>query len=846
MFQLINVSIDSGKLGRNARTRLTQRQDPLFSWGARAEREHALQTARRLTVDGLWDSGWVPGGAQSLRYEGPALPAGKRIDFTLTIRDDAGNESEPYAGSFFYAKIDWKAPWIGIPGDTSEQVRFLTRAFTVKKPLADACLYACGLGYSSYCLNGAPVDDARLDPAFTEWKKTCQYVLFPELAPFMKVGENRLDAQLAAGWRYNPKSFLPERKDELPYDFTGPKALTAMLRLTYADGEVEWIYSDDTWRVGEGPLVSASLFDGVHYDAAKSVAFGQAAELVEGPKGAMRPMLVPPITEHTVRAPIAVWPKGDALILDFGQNLSGVLCVSLPASLRAGQRIVLTHSEELDEEGDLYRLTLRAAEAKDTYVAAGDDRDLSSWQPAFTYHGFRYAKIEGLGTGYDAMHNVMAVELRTDLETHSSFRCGNALVTKIHEICVETERGNMHSILTDCPQRNERMGWMNDATVRFEETPYNFDIGRMFPKIIRDFMDEQGADGAITCTAPFAFGSRPADPVCSSFLVAGLESVLHTGNLDIIREAYDKFEAWENCLLSHSDDYIVNYSYYGDWAAPLYACEYVDKHHPGARSVVTPGIFMSTGYSYLNCILLARFADWLNDRPAAARHLETAEKIKAALLEKWYDKTTGIMATGSQACQAFALCIGLIPESDAKKAAKVLHDDLVKRDYQITTGNLCSRYIMDVLTEHGYLADAWRLLTKETYPSIGYMIQQEATTVWERFELMKNADMNSHNHPMYAALDYYLYAYLAGVKPDEPGWSHFTVEPFLPEGLSSAQAVIDTVKGDIAVRWTRRYGARHLHVTVPFGTRATIRFGGQTHEVGSGFYAYSVPDESKA
>jgi alpha-L-rhamnosidase len=845
MLQLINVSIDHGRLGAQARSRMTERRDPLFSWGALSSRDGARQAACRLCTDGFWDSGWVEQAEQEIRYAGAPLPEGERVAFALTIRDDAGEESLPYHSHFFCAGVDWRAPWIGVVGDRSETVRYFSRPFHIARPVADACLYACGIGYSRWFLNGAPVDAAALDPAFTEWKKTCQYVMFPEIASLLRPGANELGAMLGAGWRHNPKVLPGVNPDEIPYDFCGPKMLTAMLRLTYEGGETEWICSDDAWHVGEGPLICTSLFDGVLYNAAREVIFSGNADVVEGPGGVLRPMLIPPIREHAARAPIACWKKGGAVVMDFGQNLAGVLRVALPENLSAGQEIVLTHAEELDEDGDLYTLTLRAAEAKDRYIAAGNMRDLAVWQPEFTYHGFRYAKIEGLGGGFDAARHVKAVELRTDLETRAHFRCGNALVTKIHEICVETERSNMHSILTDCPQRNERMGWMNDATVRFEETPYNFDTGRMFPKIIRDIIDEQGADGAITCTAPFAYGSRPADPVCSSFLMAGLGAALHGGDLDIVRETYEKFEAWENCLLAHSDGFIVNYSYYGDWAGPLYACEYIDKDHPGARAIATPGAYMSSGYSYLNCVLLARFADWLGRPGDAARHAETAKKIKDSVLYKWYDGKTGVMATGSQACQAFALCLGLIPPTDTAKAAKVLHDDLVRGEYRLTTGNLCSRYILDVLAEHGYLEDAWRLLTREAYPSLGYMIGQEATTVWERFELMKNPNMNSHNHPMYAAADYFLYAYLAGVKPVEPGWTRFIVEPYMPEGLFSAQAVVDTVKGEVSVRWTRRYGARHLHVTVPFGTTATIRFCGLTREVGSGFHAFTVEEEKE-
>ena len=213
------------------------------------------------------------------------------------------------------------------------------------------------------------------------------------------------------------------------------------------------------------------------------------------------------------------------------------------------------------------------------------------------------------------------------------------------------------------------------------------------------------------------------------------------------------------------------------------------------------------------------------------------------MLGRWYDAENAVMATGSQACQAFALWLGIIPEADAPRAARRIHDELAANGYRLTTGNLCSRYIRDVLSDNGYLEDAWRLITREEYPSIGYMIQQEATTVWERFELKKNPGMNSHNHPMYAAVDYWFYAYLCGIRPLAPGYERILIKPFIPEKLMSAQAVVDTVRGEVAVRWMKRYGALHLHVTVPFGARAVVELAGETHEVGSGFYTFSTPCE---
>ena len=247
---------------------------------------------------------------------------------------------------------------------------------------------------------------------------------------------------------------------------------------------------------------------------------------------------------------------------------------------------------------------------------------------------------------------------------------------------------------------------------------------------------------------------------------------------------------------------------------------------------------MSTGYHYLNNLLLEKFAQALGKTADEQMFRERAAAIRQAILEKWYDPETGKVATGSQGCQAFALWLEILPEEGRQKAADLLHQDLVEKEYQFTTGNLCTRYLYDMLTRYGYVEDAWKLITKETYPSLGYMIQQEATTVWERFELKKSASMNSHNHPMYGAVDYWFYAYLLGVKPTEAGWRRAQIRPWMPEGLLSAQGTIETVLGDVTVRWVKQYGQADLHVTIPFGMEAEVWTPEGSHTVGSGFYHY--------
>lgn len=315
---------------------------------------------------------------------------------------------------------------------------------------------------------------------------------------------------------------------------------------------------------------------------------------------------------------------------------------------------------------------------------------------------------------------------------------------------------------------------------------------------------------------------------------------MHTDNLDVLREYYENFAAWENYLLHRSEDWLVNYGCHGDWAGPSYAC-LTEQNGDRRFSAVTPPEYMAAGYSYLNCRLLQKMATGLDKNEEAQQWNARAIHICQAMIEKWYDQDTARICTGSQGAQAFALWLGIIPRADMYRAAERIHNELVANNYKITTGNLTTRYMMDVLTEYGYLEDAWTLITRTEYPSLGYMIQHEATTVWERFELKKDPGMNSHNHPMYGALDYWLFTYLCGIRLLSPGYEKVLIKPYMPVRLLSAQATLDTIRGPLTVRWMKKYGQRHLHVVVPFGTKALVEFGGQVREVGSGWHGFTMP-----
>ncbi len=843
MLNITKLWLDGGQLTTD-RSRIIDNGTPLIGWTVNSSVAGDSQAACRVSVtheaDLLWDSGWVEQSTQRITYAGAPLPACCPLQLQVAVRSTSGQMAISNVETFYNGRRPvWEGCWIAPGEDRPRAVVEYCKVFDLEDVPTDAVLYLAGIGYHKAYLNGFELDTAVMDPAHTNYTKTVHYTVLPNLDLYLQPGENVLVVQVAEGWRRIDSRFVDKNTKDAgrEIEFDGRPMLTAVLEWTDPSGEKQQLVTDGSWQWSYGPITETNIFDGETYDARVEEAVTCAPVVcVEGPGGELRPMTIPPILEQETYPAIDIFePAPGVFVADFGQNIAGVLRFALPRDLKPGQTITVSFMEFLDEDGTIYRAPLREAKQTDTYIASGDGRDLELWQPQFTYHGFRYAEIRGLDLV--ERDQLTAVALYTDVASGSSFRCGDPLINKIHQNAVQTEKANIHSILTDCPQRDERMGWMNDATVRFEETPYNFRIGRLFAKVVRDILNEQRPNGAITCCAPFVFGALPADPVCSSFLVAGAEALLHTGNLALIEEAFDGFAAWEDFLLSQSKDYIVQYSYYGDWAGPAYACASMEY----AISSTTPGILMSTGYSYFNCRTLATYARLLGRKADEEKYTDLAAKVRAAFLQEWWHAENGTVAAGSQGAHAFALWLDILPEEGRTAAAKALRDDLVEKNYMFTTGNLCTRYMMDMLARYGYVEEAWTLLHKTDYPSYGFMIQNEATTIWERFELKKDPGMNSHNHPMYGAVDMWFYRWLCGICPTAAGFDAVTIAPCYPTGLLSAQAVVDTVHGDVAVRWVRRYGQLHLYVRIPFGVSATVQLPEGPVSAGSGSHHYCWP-----
>jgi alpha-L-rhamnosidase len=617
------------------------------------------------------------------------------------------------------------------------------------------------------------------------------------------------------------------------------------IEITFVDG-TQMIVTSDThsgWTVNSnGPITSNSIYDGERYDARlemlgwntpefdiyESAAKGQEwrpAISVEEPGGKLVSQTMEPIKVVMDLEPVKLSnPSPGVYVYDFGQNISG--WVRLDVEGPRDTVVTMKFSELIYENGTINRENLRTAEAADTYILKGSGIEV--YEPRFTYHGFRYVQIEGF-PGEPKLDTVLARVVRSAVETTGSFKCSNELINRIQNCAVWTEADNLMGVPTDCPQRDERLGWLNDATVRTEEAFYNFKLINLFKKWEQDIADTQGKNtGVIADTAPFyRFGRKPADPVCISYLIIPWLTYLYYGDKKVLEVNYEGMKKWVEYLSDNSEDYITTYSTYGDWASPL-TQSVEGSAGAGAISAKTPGELMSTGFYYYSAFLMSKIAEVLGFKADGKHFEQLADFIKEAFNKKFLNKEQSYYATNNQASNVFPLYLGIVPEEHKQAVINhIVKDVMENNNGHLTTGNLCSRYIMDVLTEAGRIDVAYTLATQTTYPSWGYMIENGATTIWERWEYVTTGElcaMASHNHPMYASISAWFYKMLAGINVSEKGagFKEIIIKPYIPEELDFVEASIKTVRGVIKSNWTKTQDGISMNISVPFNCSALI------------------------
>jgi len=816
---------------------------PRFSWKVVTQERGSFQTGYQVLVSqnlenlerdigDMWDSGKVET-RQSLHvvYGGKPLQSRTRYYWKVRIWDQQGRVS-PYSApawfeTAFLSQEDWRGVWIASPSVSKlSSAPMFRKEFLLTKEISRARAYISGLGYYELRINGQKVGDHVLDPAWTDYTKRVFYVTY-DVTPYLRKGPNAIGVILGNGWF----AYSLTRMHPTPQ-------LLFQLHIEFQDGTEECIVSDRSWQVTvNGPIVENSIYHGEIYDARLEKPGwdmpGYTMDprewcipiIAEPPGGIMVAQFLEPIKVVQDVIPVNVSsPKPGIYVFDFGQNIAG--WVKLRVRGPKGTKVTMRFAELLYEDGTVNQENLRAARATDVYVLKGEGVEV--YEPRFTYHGFRYVQLEGLPEK-PGLEDVVGRVVRSSVKQIGSFRCSHELLNKIQQNAFWTEANNLHGIPTDCPQRDERLGWLNDMTVRAEAALYNFDLACLYTKWLDDIKDTQDpATGAIADTAPFrGYGRRPADPVAMSYLVVPWLLYVFYGDRQILEKHYEGMKRWIAYLEKATDEAgIVSYSYYGDWSPPL--TESVPGSiGAGALSATTPGVFVSTCLFYYGVLLLSKVAGVLGEHEDEEYYTSLAAKTREAINRVFLDAEAKTYATGSQTCHVLPLFLKLVPDEYDKDVLQNLVEDIEKRGGHLATGNLGSKYLMDVLSEYGRADVAYVLATQTTYPSWGYMVMQGATTMWERWEYVTGgwqAEMASHCHPMNATVSAWFYKTLGGIMPveEDPGFGRIIIRPYMPRDLTSVECVLQTLRGPVRSEWRRTSQGFVMNVAIPWNAMASI------------------------
>ncbi|MCS7120133.1 MAG: family 78 glycoside hydrolase catalytic domain [Nitrososphaerota archaeon] len=809
---------------------------PRLSWTLNHEERGRMQSAYQILVASwqenifndvgdMWDSGKVYSNkSTNIEYGGKLLESCKTYYWKVRWWDDKGRISPWSKIATFETGIlhqeEWKARWIS-------GGNLLRHRFILNGKVKSARAYVSGLGYYELRINGEKVGDRHLDPAWTDYEKVVLYSTY-DVSNMLRDGENVVGIILGNG-RYNVK---PHRRNSFKH-YGDPRAILQM-RIELTNGEQVLITTNEEWRAAKGPILEDDIYDGETYDARLEPkgwdlwgyddSEWDQAKIVDPPGGRLVSQATfPPIRAIRTVQPVNITnPKPGVFVFDFGQNFTG--WVRIIVSGARGTVVKLRFAEILNSDGTINTAPNVRAACTDTYILRGEG--LEVYEPRFTYHGFRYVEVTGF-PGVPNIFTLQGIVVHTDVRPSGSFLCSNQLVNSIHKNILWSQLSNLMSIPTDCPQRAERMGWLGDAQLTAEEAIYNFylDMASFYTKWLRDIALSQKEDGSLPDVAPPYWNFYPADPAWgTACIIIPWNLFLYYGDVRVLQENYGVMKKWVDFLNSKAEDYILKFSKYGDWCQP-----------GQVRSSITPGEVVSTLCYYEDILLLSNIARIIGKEDESKKYMEMAEKIKESFNKKYlkdgyYQPLKEILestttAAFSQTANCIPLFLDITPPEFRESVLKKLIDDITRvHDYHINTGIIGTRYLLETLTKFGHAETAYRILTQTTYPSWGYMIKEGATTLWERWEFLAGAGMNSHNHIMFGSIDVWLYKAIAGINadPENPGFEKIVIKPQFIKDLNHAGASINTHRGLIVSKWWRDVNSLMMEISIPVNSKAEV------------------------
>jgi alpha-L-rhamnosidase len=704
--------------------------------------------------------------------------------------------------------------------ENRKALSYLRKDFTLGKPIVKARLYATALGLYELHLNGQRVGDHLFAPDWTDYNKRARYQVY-DVTSLVKQGGNSLGGLVGNGWysgHIGNGGFQAYGK--VP-------ALFAQLEVTCGDGSVDRVITDSTWKIHPSPILSSDNMLGENYDARQEIAGWDQPGLdisdwtaaTERPESShsLDGQVDQPVRETGELQPKAVTEsKPGQWTFDLGQNMVGF--VRLKVSASAGTGITLRHAEMLNPDGTIYTRNLRGAPSVDTYICKGGG--VETWQPRFTFHGFRYVEVTGLPKA-PANDTVTGIVVGTAIPRTGEFSCSNPDINQLQSNIQWGMRGNYLAVPTDCPQRDERMGWMGDAQVFIRTAAYNGDIAAFFTKWLVDVDDAQKPDGEFTDISPApssgrgGFGGVPAWG--DAGVICPWTIYLMYGDKRILEQHLPAMARWVDWSKARATDLIRDRDRgpdYGDWLS---------------QGESTQKDLLGTAYFAYSTSLVAKAYRVTGNTAAANKYEQLFELIKAAFNHR-YVSADGHIQNGTQTDYCMALRFNLMPDDLRSKAAQYLADDVANHKDHLTTGFIGVSYLLPALCSEDKVDTAYRVFLQDTFPSWLFSVKHGATTIWERWDGwtpekgFQDPGMNSFNHYSLGSCGEWMFDTVAGigVDPDQPGFKHIIIRPRPGGNLTQAQGSFDSIRGKITTKWKLENGKFSLHVTIPANATATV------------------------
>ncbi len=813
---------------------------PRFSWKLKGTGRNIMQAAYSIRVatdknfspkNIVWQSGKINSAASILQlYRGAALQPAIKYYWQVKVWDAANNSSAWSSTAFWQMGLlaagNWKANWIE-PVQSAERHMpglLVRKNFSMQKKISSATVFVTSHGFYELYINGKKAGDEVFTPGWTSYNKRLQYQAY-DVTGLIQQGSNAMGAMLADGWYRGSLAW------ENNWGIYGKKlGLLCHLHIAYADGTTEIVISDNSWKgTQDGPVTLNGIYDGEDYDARKEMK-GWADAGFDDTK--WQPVIVADIAKDNLVStqtvpvkkiqeikPVKIFttPKGEQVV-DFGQNMVGWVKLKLKGT--AGTTVTVRHAEVLDKLGNFYTDNLRAARASAKYTLKGGEEE--TYEPRFSFFGFRYIALNNF-PGTLTADNVTGVVVHSDMKPTGTFECSNPLINQLQHNIQWGQKGNFVDVPTDCPQRDERLGWTGDAQAFCRTAAFNMDVAAFFTKWLKDMAADQDADGKVPFVIPDVLKNKSTSAGWGDVATIAPWTMYNVyGDQQILTAQYASMKAYVEYIRNKAGDSYLwkGGSVFGDWLF------YKSMRQTESDGYTSPDMIATMFYAYSTKIL-AQTAAVLGKTADEQFYNELFEKIKAAF-NKNYVTATGRIASESQTSYVLALQFGLLSKEMEPIAAQYLVDDIKGRGNHLATGFLGTPYLCHVLTANGHTEVAYNLLLQESYPSWLYPVKMGATTIWERWDGQKtdstfqDVGMNSFNHYAYGAVGDWMYRVAAGIEIGAPGYKHIVIQPHTNKKLHFAKASFESSYGLISSGWEVKDGKLIVRVTVPANTTATI------------------------